>query len=175
MVSLPELIGNVVVFGVEHSGTSIIARMLNELGWWMPKSSSNDCVEDVVFRHCSKFIEQGARDAREAGILRAAQWEWWQRYASHEPWCLKDPRIRTQLNQWWPIWGSNVTVLWVHRPFDAVRKSHVRRRRKLTGAHTDESKAMLRSHFDQCEDEFARWPGYKVRMGFQEFTEAMTA
>jgi hypothetical protein len=173
MLKLSELVGNVVVFGVEHSGTSIVARMLSELGWWMPVTASNDCVEDVIFRKCSKFIERGPQTDRDPGILQAAQWEWMQRYSEHEPWVLKDPRLRTQLTKWWPIWGNRVTVLWVHRPYDAVRKSHVRRKRQRTGADTDEARERLRFHFEQCEREYAAWPGYKTKLEFEQFAEAM--
>jgi len=176
---LSEAVGNVIVYGVSHSGTSITARMLGELGWRMDRADRT-YAEDTIIRDLNEavvarqkasvlsgkdpfaaLLDTPLPDGHEEKMRGAIS-------SLAEPWCVKDPRFPHTARHWWPIVGDSALLLWIRRPADDIeasfsRRSQPARRGGFTG---------VRAMVDVAEREFHWWPGRKASLEYEDVAAA---
>src|SRR5262245_49578120 len=84
---------NILLFGVGHSGTSIVAKMIRTLGWNLGGADGfgeNVAVRAVNIRILGKHPVDASETVRVLEQLPS-------------PWLLKDPRFVLTLERWIPI------------------------------------------------------------------------
>tara|TARA_B100000029_G_scaffold4214_2_gene4925 strand:- start:269 stop:1876 length:1608 start_codon:yes stop_codon:yes gene_type:complete len=150
----------VVVMGVGHSGTSIVARILMALGFY-----GGPADEEFVEHPGIRELNETAWQTREVDL--AAGWDYLEELA--RPWVVKDPRFVHTLDLWMPLWGLyKPTLVWVVRRAEDVAASYKRRGENYRGGQTLESlHAMAREQFDE-------WPWGKIRIDYENIADAVS-
>ena len=150
---------SVVVMGVGHSGTSIVSKMLQALGWY------GGPADEEYGEH------PGVRDVNEAGwrshdIDLSAAFDHLDDLAG--PWVIKDPRFVHTLDLWLPILGRHKpTLVWVVRDAQRVAASYVSREESTRdGLTVEELERMAKKQFDA-------WPWGKVRVDYENIADAI--
>lgn len=122
---------NFVVVGVGHSGTTILMRMLEQLGWNVP-NADEAYAEHTAIREHNRYAlaHDGLGDAEPITKLL-------QQLNQHKPWAVKDPRFTVTLPLWQPYFhalGADAPVL-VHIKKDtkAVKASYLKRGELVRG------------------------------------------
>jgi len=157
---------NIFVFGVGHSGTSILTRMLHTLGW--DKGDADKGYAESV--RCRKVNMQKLR-GKPFNVKLAAN-----TLANHfnPPWAIKDPRFVLTLPNWKTFFQGREDaplLLWIHRDIEYVERSYRDRGYKF------KNEAGLYSHrltqlYTLAEKYYDAWPWAKVQINFEEVMAA---
>jgi hypothetical protein len=161
---------NIIVFGVGHSGTTILTRMLFRLGWSSGESldaADAEFAEHIAIRDHNRHILQGNAMPAEAGdTLRALK----------APWAIKDPRFVITLGDWLPLFVAEFqrlpALLWVVKEESRLRRSYETRGefvRGMAGSHghtVEELVQLATTHYDA-------WPGPKLRISYDDLADAL--
>ena len=164
---------NLLVYGVGHSGTSILTRMLLALGWSAGAEEEDAAqgldlpyAENVSVRDCNRAALEGGTLPGEAPAVLAAL---------RAPWVVKDPRFVVTLSLWPAAFaeaGLELPVLiWITRDVEAVRESYRRRGEAadgLPGTFGRTLDELLRSAAENYES----WPGAKIRVAYEDLAVA---
>lgn len=149
---------NVILFGVGHSGTSVVTRMLHALGW-KPADADADYAESVSVRRINDGILSGQFDPVEACCTLQKL---------PQPWAIKDPRFVRTLGTWQPLFADYRPLLvWLVRDMDAVKASY--QRRHETGPFDGTVEAAL----ELALNAFSCWPWGKVRLEYERIEDAV--
>jgi hypothetical protein len=155
---------NVIVLGVDHSGTSIVTRMLHTMGWEKgdadERFSESVSVRDVnkKTRHRGLF-SRGRFDSEKAATVLAA---------IPQSWAIKDPRFVHTLDNWLPLLNDyKPTLIWLVRNPEAVTESHRKRGQKVRCKLTAEQANAV------AGEKFASWPWGKVRVEYEALQAAV--
>ncbi|WP_394831106.1 hypothetical protein LVJ94_31800 [Pendulispora rubella] len=161
------MFGDVIVFGVGHSGTSLLSKMLHTLGW-KRNDADEPFAESVQMRELnSQIIATGFTSE-----IEAAQRAYFR--SLERPFALKDPRFVETL----PHWISTVnelkekpTLLMITRDRQAVAQSYVDRGELVDGqpgtrGHT------LPELLDLAAMNYERWPFRKTTLCYERLVEA---
>ena len=153
---------NVVILGVGHSGTSILAKMLFAAGWERG-DADEEFGESVAVRAVNEsFLRSGKflRDQAAISVFRA------------EPWAVKDPRFVVTLHRW-RHWFAQLPrpplLVWLRRETDAVVRSYVGR-----GQLTRERAEQVVTHrYGRAAEQYADWPWGKLTLDYERLREAV--
>ena len=94
---------NVVILTIGRSGSTIVARMLQALGWRLP-GADQTYAEHVEFRKINDLILRG--QIPKPQVMRALVAD------LSEPWVLKDPRLSRAFDAWRPHLDTGGNHLW---------------------------------------------------------------
>lgn len=147
---------NILVFGVGHSGTTILTQMLMGLGWKNPRADK-EFAEDTVIREYNQH-EQYGRDPT-AALLGLPQ-----------PWVIKDPRFVVTLEHWYEAFVKfDVTMVYITK--DNIEESYIKRGERLDQSHGGYS---VKELIELAERKFDAWPWTKIRVRYEDLKEALT-
>jgi hypothetical protein len=108
---------NLIVFGIGHSGTTILTRIIHTLGW-NAGDTDRDYAESVSVRAVNERALRGRFDQQKAARALAAL---------RRRWAIKDPGFVHALHQWQDMFGPyEPTLIWIVRDLDAVARSYER-------------------------------------------------
>lgn len=151
---------NIIVMGVGHSGTSILAKMLLAMGW-QGGEVDDEYTENIEFRRINEQATSNQFDSQSAQtLLRSLK----------NPWVLKDPRFCEQGLKWLPLLRHHTPLLiWITRNPDSLEASYTKRGegpiiRGLTREQT----------FQKAQIVFERWPHAKIRISLEEIAKAVS-
>ena len=150
---------NIVVLGLDNSGTTILTRMLHALGW-RKEDADEEYAESVSVREVNiSCIRSGHFPIEQAGEIL-------ERFPS--PWAIKDPRFVRTLHQWRVLLETQRPLLiWITRSREAVLASRRRRgENDFQGLIYEQAISTARSQFD-C------WPWGKLHLSYESLTEAV--
>lgn len=160
---------NIIVFGVGHSGTTLLAKMLFALGWNQgesPDAADEDYGEHRKIRECNRYVlEHKAIPPEAEAVLRDLK----------SPWAIKDPRFVITLSSWQPVFASGLgqlpVLLWSIKELEEVTRSHAIRGEMVNGKpgshdHTVEELWQL------AAEHYSNWPGAKLRLSYQQIAIA---
>jgi len=147
---------NILVLGVGHSGTTILTRLIEALGWTC--TGDEEYAEDVTIR----TINQRLRDGKKVGEdeMQAAV------EAMPEPWVLKDPRFADNLSKWLPVIRKlrrRPLLIWIRRNTEAVKESF-----RSRGERSHSVKQLLKD----AERNFNDWPWSKIALDYEDLHKA---
>jgi len=143
---------NLILLTVGCSNSSVVMRMLKELGWNVGDADA-EYAESVSVRACNRrpFNAPAARKALAA---------------LPQPWAVKDPRFCETLRLWRPLLEPyRPFLLWVTKDHAYVRQSFVRR----FNAKPERADQRLR----WCETYFAGWSWGKLRLDVDQIAAAV--
>jgi hypothetical protein len=161
----PKTVGslpNIVVLGVGHSGTSVLAKMLFVSGWDR-KDADEEFGESIAIRDLNvKFLDTGVFDAQAAAkSLEGSQ-----------PWAIKDPRFVMTLSNWIAVFAGLTEpplLLWLRREIGEIAKSYVRRNETLGG----DIDRIVRKRLSMASALFDVWPWKKVVIDYEQIRAAV--
>lgn len=152
---------NLIVTGVAHSGTSIVARMLIELGSnRLEADYGNNTENSLIYDVNQSLIAE-----------RPADWDSVRRLlAGRNPWMVKDPHFVFTLDRWVPMlseFGFRPVLLCITRDHDSVINSWNRRGEGLPDAapHVAVAERMCRQQID-------RWPWERIVIDYEKLSKA---
>lgn len=158
---------NIVVFGVGHSGTSVVTKMIRSLGW---NTALHEQDLDVEF-----FEHISVRQLNEATIrggrldLDAAREEL---EKLPTPWVLKDPRFVVTMHQWLEAFSDHQPLLlWLVREPESVKASYRRRQVAPQGEPITRGRTIDEALQDTADIYYA-WPWQKLRLKFEDIATA---
>ena len=156
---------NIVIMTIGCSGSTILVRMLQQMGWNAPddKYMENPDIRqlnDGVLNSKEKFHRERAQPIIE--VLP-------------EPWVLKDPRFIQTFQHWQPILDDRKNCLiYLSRSIPAIKESLAKRgwgyrsgKKMILRGVTLEELGKL------CWANFAQWRGPKVAFSYEKLKEAI--
>ena len=157
---------SVIVFGIGHSGTSIITGMLFELGW---ERNDADAAfnESVSMRALNdKLIDGEPCDADMGPALGALR----------RPFAIKDPRFVVTIAKWRPLFSRIEPppfLLYLTREASAVRSSYLARQELNTG-----DASVFNHTLEELEGlavaAYVSWPFGKIRLSYEQIRSAVS-
>ncbi|WP_394828058.1 hypothetical protein [Pendulispora albinea] len=161
------MFGDVIVFGVGHSGTSLLSKMLHTLGW-----QSNDADEPFAESVRMRELNGQILATGLTSDIRAAQRAYFQ--SLERPFALKDPRFVETL----PHWISAVheldekpTLLMITRDREAVIQSYLDRGELVDGQPGTRGRTVSQL-LDLAAENYERWPFRKTSLRYERLVEA---
>ncbi|MFQ5733339.1 MAG: hypothetical protein ACE5KM_15470 [Planctomycetaceae bacterium] len=149
---------NAILFGVGHSGTSVVTRMLHAMGW-EAGDADDEYAESVSLRAINEQAIRGQFDSEAARRVLASL---------AQPWAIKDPRLVHTIDRWMPLFREyEPTMIWLVRDTDAVVESYRRRGERMRFGMSVEDAIEL------ARGTFGRWPWGKVRVEYERVREAV--
>lgn len=150
---------SVIVMGVGHSGTSVVAKMLMRLGFF-----GGPADEQFGEHPGIRELNEVAWQTRELDL--DSGWDHLDELA--RPWVVKDPRFVHTLDLWLPLLGVyKPTLLWVVRRDRDVAESYAKRGEKY---RCDQS---LDGLYEMARRQFEEWPWGKLRLEFEDIAGAV--
>jgi hypothetical protein len=151
---------DVVVLGVGHSGTTILTKILQLLGWSRGDADAGYAESVSVRRLNDAALKHGCLNTSAA----AQAWNNFPR-----PRLVKDPRFVQTLHLWLPVWvSSEPTLILIERDAAAVRGSYERRGEQVRGGLTVEQAQA------KAREQYERWPWSKKMVSYEDLTCAIT-
>lgn len=142
---------NIVLLTIGHTGSSIITRMLFELGW-NAGDADKQYSESVSVRKCN----QNQDWSNAADVLVALP----------QPWVIKDPRMAKCLPKWEKhLKKYDPLLLWLVRDKNAVEKSYLRRKEPLEA---------MRSNLLAADKNYEKWQGRKAIVEYEQIQSAVS-
>lgn len=166
MISEPGDRPNLLLFGVGHSGTSVVAKMLGALGWNLGEADGFG--EDVPVRRLNEQLRQG-RPADPRTMTQT-----FRRLAS--PWLVKDPRFVLTLREWMPVFATwppaeRPVLLFMTRDIAKVERTY-----EAYGELKNGSPGMygrtVRELAALASEGYQAWPDRKIHFEFEQIIEA---
>ena len=158
---------NIVVFGTERSGTTVLANMLRAVGWnFVPLKEcyARNC-EDARIRDWNRAHAECGLDYELTEADKQQQRDIMARYDGLAPWVIKDPAMVLTLHLWWWILEPQAMLLWIHRPVEHVARSMRFHRFKQ---HNDDEVPTPKAAMERAlhrrqmaEQQFEQWGGLK--------------
>lgn len=152
---------NLIVTGVAHSGTSILAKMLITMGWnrLEAKDETNTEMEKVYYLN-QALITGGEPDWESIRHMLNGR----------SPWVIKDPHFAYTLSDWIPKlsqFGYRPTLVVITRDHDEVVESWRRRGEGLPDAEPHVAYAELR-----LKTNIESWPWEKVVIDYESMVQS---
>jgi hypothetical protein len=166
---------NVLVFGVGHSGTSVVAKMMFAAGWRGSAEADDDYGEHVQVRDLNRAILAGDRPDLLSAVPEIAA-------RMGEPWAIKDPRFVVTLEHWLPAFGAlprQPAMLWLRRDPEAVGESHRRRGELVNGEPSarwrhprGRTLVPLQEQQRLAQAGYEAWPWAKLAVDYERIRDA---
>lgn len=160
---------DVVILGVGHSGTSIAARMMFELGWRCNDADARFCEPPGLHELNDRILDQGAVDVAMLAAMRA----FLDGLAS--PFAIKDPRFVLTLGDWSPLLAARdppPVIIWIVRTLADVKASYAARAELFDGEPGLYGRR-VEQLAEAAADRFAAWPGAKLRFAYEDIARAV--
>lgn len=154
---------NIVILTIGRSGSTIVCRMLEQLGWNLP--DADEFAEPVSLRQLNTLcIRTGQLDLDAARQLV-------QSYP--QPWCLKDPRFVHTLPQWEPLF-EGAALVWVQRDLADVEQSLRRRNwgQEINGVWHLRGLSLEQTE-RTCQRLYDTWTGPTYHCHYEQLTAAV--
>jgi hypothetical protein len=154
---------NVLVYGIGHSGTTILTQMLGALGWQLG-DADEEFAESVSIRAMNQKLLRTGKAVRDELFNRLR--------ALPEPWAVKDPRFHRTLEHWLPAFAEleNLPLLlWIRRDAEATIGSYLRR-----GDSYCDSKQKFDAAYAKAERGYQLWPWEKVSLDYEQVMAAVS-
>ncbi|HUG92884.1 MAG TPA: glycosyltransferase [Planctomycetaceae bacterium] len=151
---------SVVVLGVGHSGTSILAKMLHSAGW-EPADADQEFGESVRVRELNEQILTSGRLHRQPARRLLDSFP--------EPWAVKDPRFVATLRHWLPHFADlrrPPLLMRIVREPQHVAPSYLRR------GFRGDLRQMLDLSFRLCREQYDLWPWQKLTLDYERLGQA---
>lgn len=152
---------NLIVTGVAHSGTSILAKMLIMMGWDRLEAKDETNVEMEKVYYLNQALITGGKPDWESirNMLNG-----------RSPWVMKDPHFAYTLGDWIPKlaqFGYCPTLVVITRVHDMVVESWNQRGEGQPDAepHVAYAELMLRTNIEA-------WPWEKVVIDYENMVQA---
>lgn len=145
----------VVVLTPGHTGSRVVARLLDALGWRIPEL---DAVfgEPADVRAVNQRLLRGERLPPQELRAQVAAWP--------RPWCIKDPRLCETLDAWLPALADDAPLLVVvERDMDATCESWRSRGEPLE---------LFQRRLERIGYHWAYWPWERRRVAFEAICAA---
>lgn len=155
---LQDGLPNIVVLGIGHSNTTITTRQLYALGWQTGDADTEYAESASVRTENERMRRYNKIDNRRLRQILAKL---------PQPWAIKDPRFAYgQLHRWiHPMEDYQPLLLWVVKDLETVKKSWDRRNENVT-------MDQLKKWFVYCQDQFNRWPWFKLKIRAEDIAVA---
>lgn len=169
---------NIIVFGVGHSGTTVLARIINTLGWNIkgPRTSV-----DTTHWECANMVEVNAaylgeiQDGKRTDRCEPGSAEFREGDARYifkhlpKPWVVKDPRLVWCFDQWLRVFEDTLEELplmvYLTRNSAALARSYSKEGQP---AHTQ----MLLEEQVRAQRVFDEYEGPKFHLEFEAIVTA---
>ena len=165
---IPSRNNNLIVFGVGHSGTSIVTRMLLTLGWHgegRPGDLDDEYSEHIPIRKINSRLIRTRRWLQHAACNELLNLT--------EPWVIKDPRFVHTLDRWESVFAAwEPCLIWLVRDLESVKDSYRRRQRDPTKEPTSRGSS-IEGLFQQADLLYQNWPWAKCRIEYESIREAV--
>ena len=152
---------NVVVMGVGHSGTSVLAKMLQSAGW-QGGDADLPYGESLRIRELNQTVLRHGR--LPLGKARSAL------RSLPQPWAIKDPRFVSTLQHWLPMFDEldkpPVLVRIVRNP-EQVVASYARRNAR------GDLRQLVDQRMSMCQHQYDAWPWPKMTIEYERLAEAV--
>lgn len=157
---------NIIVFGVGHSGTTIVTRMLVDIGWKNATDADSEYAESIAIREANDHaIRHGALPQIADSLLSLLLPE--------EPWVIKDPRFVVTLPLWKPLMLPHApTLLWLTRETEAVKASYISRSETTDGVPALYGKT-VDGLLHSANVNYNEWRGKKVKLEYESVFRAV--
>lgn len=156
---------NILMLTIGRSGSTILTRMLRELGWNLP-TDADEYAEPAWIREMNDRMIRGHvadYDERSAAIS-----------ALPEPWVLKDPRFCWTLKHW-REWLDGCLLLWLTRDLESIENS-LRRAgwgQETASGYCSRGVPLPKIH-NRCKNYFDQWQGPKLQISFEDLKSAVS-
>lgn len=155
-----ELKPSVVVIGVGHSGTSILAKMLHAAGW-DPGDADRPYGESFAIRDINMETQKTGLFPEEKARAVLARLP--------RPFAIKDPRFAMTLHHWLPLFlemESPPALVRIQRDPDEVEKSYARR--NVRG----DLRNMIQQRTEMCQKQYENWPWMRMTIEYEQLGQA---
>lgn len=158
---------NVVILTLGRSGSTILSRMLEALGWHLPDADRYG--EHTGFRHLNQQIIRGAKISPQACRDLVVD------LGARQPWVLKDPRLVCT----WVVWQRYLDrqgnlLVWLTRDLAAVERSlHRQGWGKASPRGYLLRGSTLQEAHEECGIHYAAWKGPKARIAYEDLHRAV--
>lgn len=145
---------NLLVFGVGHSGTTIVTRILAKIPGYSLGDADAEYAESVSIREANQewLAQRHDRQLPGCAAKRLAKLP--------SPWVLKDPRFVHTLEAWLPLLAPHdPLLLFLTREVGKLLESYERRGERPTRDGLDLSQITA-----LAERQYERWPWRKLRI-----------
>ena len=157
---------NLIVFGVGHSGTTVVARKFMAMGWHSLDSDK----AYAESRRVRAFSRSAIFKSEPPDISGMTEWL----RAQPSPWIIKDPRFLETLGVWLKVFqGLDTLPLLYHvtRPMQALAQSY-RRRNELVNGEPGVRGRTVPQLVDLANKGYAQWPGPKIQVSLADVAKS---
>ena len=154
---------NILILGLKHVNSSIVVRMLLELGW--KQNDLDEHGESVEVRTLNEMIRR--RQDYQKRMQQALA-------AMEEPWVLKDPGFRLTLTAWGRALKPYRSILvYLIKDHTLVANSHIRRFAAKDLPKIPVSLDSIESWQEQCRNIYNWWSGPKIQIDSEDICRAV--
>lgn len=168
---------NILVVGVGHSGTTVLTKLLDKLGWDAYGADAS-YAEHKKIRNFNRYALQHdcLGDQEEiADVLLDLN--------AHKPWVVKDPRFTVTLRHWWEhfrILGDDApVVVRITKNMAKVRASYLRRGEIVRGKPGNKWAGAARGltveeQINYLDNQLRNWKGPIITLAYEQIAEAVS-
>lgn len=156
---------NIVILTIGRTGSTILCRMLEQLGWNLPEA--DEYAEHVRFREINEIWLRQRKDIHGSCNLIDEL---------PEPWILKDPRLPLCWNLWKDQFNTETTaLLWLTRNHADIASSLLKQGWGQKTGNSVLLRGMPLARIDEmCEEIYDSWSGLKLRLDYAQLQAATT-
>jgi len=151
----------VLILGVGHSGTTILSKMLMQLGW-SGGDADEEFGESVSIRKLNQVIEATGKLPKAKALELI--------HSMPKPWVLKDPRFVQTLHHWLPLFQTLETkplLLRIRRNRADMLNSYSRRR------SPGDFQYRIDRQLVECQEQYDRWPWIRLSIDYELIANAV--
>lgn len=160
---------NLLIYGVGHSGTTILTKMLFAVGWSQggpPENVDDQFSEHMAIRACNRHALTYGQLPPNAGEVFAHL---------ESPWAVKDPRFVQTLPLWQELLlnlGQTLpVVVWIIRSIEEVKSSYLRRGELVKGEPGTHGRS-VEALWSLASQHYDRWRGPKLSLHLDQIRNA---
>jgi len=164
---------NLVVVGVGHSGTTILTKMLQALGWCAVGADAR-YLENTKVREANRqaLTKETLPVVLIADIINELN--------ENEPWVIKDPRFTVTLYLWKNVFtrlNSFPVVINISKDLSSVKDSYIRRKEIVKGKPGNKWKGALTGftvdeQVEMLDTQLAAWQFPVIDLNYSQLKEA---
>lgn len=159
---ITQMNGDIIVYGVGHSGTSVVTKMLLALGWKAGSNMDDFHSEDIDVRDINDIIrKQGINDELKVKMRQIIQ-------SYPKPFVIKDPRFIWTIKEWTEIFEElniHPLLLNIQREPEAIYKTHQRKNEVITLEEIGKRQVL-------AAEGYHNWPWGKASISYQNVKAA---
>ena len=164
---------NLVVVGVGHSGTTILTKMISELGW-CSVGADERYLENTKVREANRHAL--TKETLPVVLVKDIISE----LNENEPWVIKDPRFTVTLHLWKNVFtrlNSFPVVIKISKDLRSVKDSYIRRKEIVKGKPGNKWKGALAGctvdeQVEMLDTQLASWQFPVIDLTYSQLKEA---